>query len=155
MPGHLRAVDDQAPDGVPRFRPIRVVLADDHAPLRRTLRRLLEGEKDVKVVAEASDLDSAICQLRAHRPRVLVLDPRMADGSSAERIGRLREQSPRTEIVVITMHDNEMFADQALKAGAIGFVLKDRADLELADAIRRASRGLEYRSPRVRRRYSD
>lgn len=150
MPGHLRAVDDQAPTLGAKVRPILLVLADGHAPLRRTLRRLLEGEEDVKVVAEASDVDSTIRQLRAYRPQVLVLDLRMADGSSADTIGRLREQSPRTEIVVITMHDNGMFADQALKAGAIGFVLKDRADLELADAIRRASQGLEYRSPRLR-----
>jgi DNA-binding NarL/FixJ family response regulator len=147
MSGHLRAVDDH---GMTQLRPIRVVLADDHVPLRRNLRLLLEAEEDLKVVGEAGDLEGAIRQLQAYRPRVLVLDPRMPDGSIAGTIERLREHSPRTEIVIVTMHENEMFADQALKAGAIGFVRKDRADLELADAVRRAAHGLRYRSPRLR-----
>jgi two-component system, NarL family, response regulator NreC len=126
-----------------------VVLADDHASLRRNLRRLLEREEDVDVVGEASDLEGAMRQILALRPRVLVLDLRMADGSSAERIDRLREQSPSTEIVVITMHRSEQFADLALKAGAVGFVLKDTADAELSDAVRRAARGLQYISPQL------
>ncbi|HSO99029.1 MAG TPA: response regulator transcription factor [Solirubrobacteraceae bacterium] len=132
-------------------RPIRVVLADDHAPLRRTLRLLLEREDDLELVAEAGDLETALREVRARRPDVLVVDFRMPNGSSAERIGRLHEQSPRTAIVVITMHENPMFADHALEAGAIGFVRKDAADLELPDAVRSAARGVQYRSPHLSR----
>jgi DNA-binding NarL/FixJ family response regulator len=82
-------------------------------------------------------------------PQVLVLDLRMPDGSSAERIERLREQSPRTEIVVITMHRSDRFAELAHNAGAIGFVLKDTADVELSDAVRCAARGVRYSSPQL------
>jgi two-component system response regulator NreC len=131
---------------------IRVILAEGHAGLRRNLRLLLEREPDMKVVAEATDFEGTIRQLRAYRPRVLVLDLAMADGSIAERINRLRERSRRTAVVVITMRDNRMLADQSLRAGATGFVLKDQADLELADAVRGAARGVEYRSPRLRDR---
>lgn len=147
MAGDLHAVGGHAAPGLSG---IRVILADDHPPLRRNLRLLLEREEDMKVVAEAGDFEGAIRRMRSHHPDVLVLDLRMPDGTSSERIERLRAQSPRTAIVVITMQENEMFADLALKAGAIGFVLKDRADQELAAAVRHAARGLEYRSPRLR-----
>jgi len=128
---------------------IRVVLADDHAPLRRTLRLLLEREDDLKVVAEASDLQTAAREVAAHRPDVLIIDLRMSGGTSAEWIRRLRAQSPRTGIVVITMHESSLFAEHALNAGALGFVLKDRADEELCDAVRRVARGQAYTSPRL------
>ena len=151
MRGHLHPVGGNSSAGVSRTRPVRVVLADDHVPLRRTLRQLLEREADFKVVAEAGDLETALSEVREHRPDVLVFDFRMPNGSSAEQIGRLHEQSPRTAIVVITMHENAMFANHALEAGATGFVLKDAADLELADAVRSAAHGVQYRSPHLSR----
>jgi two-component system response regulator NreC len=130
--------------------PVRVVLADDHLPLRRTLRRLLEREQDLDVIAEAGDFESALRHVRRYRPAVLVLDLRMSDGSIAERIDRLREGSPMTRVVVITMEQSQLFAEQAHRAGAIGFVLKDSADTELCDAVRHAARNVRYESPRVR-----
>lgn len=151
MPEHLHAVDDQAADGSSRTQRIRVVLADDHASLRRILRRLLDRDTNLEVVGEASDLESAIRAIRAGHPEVLVLDMRIPGGSSSERIERVHEQSPDTKIVIVTMHENQMYADQALKAGAIGFVLKDTADRELCVAVQSAAHGVEYRSPRLRR----
>ena len=149
MRSHLRPVDGGL-SGDSSRRSIRVVLADDHAPLRRALKALLEHEVDLDVVAEASDLHAAVRQVATHRPEVLVLDLRMPDGSTDERIARMREQSPRTGIVVVTMHRSEMFAEQAFNAGALGFVLKDRADDELVEAVRQAAQGRVYRSPRLR-----
>jgi two-component system, NarL family, invasion response regulator UvrY len=111
---------------------------------------LLERAGDVDVVGEASDLEAAAQRVAVRRPDVLVLDLRMPDGFSAERIGRLRTLSPSTEIVVTTMHMDEVFADQARRAGALGFVVADSADRELVEAVRRAARGLPYTSPRVR-----
>jgi two-component system, NarL family, response regulator NreC len=140
---HLAADAGAAREG---NEPIRVVLAEDHASVRRNLRLLLEGE-GVEVIGEAADLPDAIEQVRAQRPRVLVLDLRMPSGSSIETIRALREQAPETEIVVLTMDPDVGFAERALDAGAIGFVRKDRADSELAVAVRRAARGDEYVSP--------
>lgn len=130
---------------------IRVVLADDHALVRRTLRLLLDGEDGVAVIAEASDLNSVLRHVDGHQPHLLVLDLGMSDGSSSEAIRRLRERAPETQIVIVTMEENPMFAQRALGAGAIGFVLKDRADEELGQAIRLAARGEQYVSPRLAR----
>ncbi|MFI4984572.1 MAG: response regulator [Solirubrobacterales bacterium] len=129
--------------------PIRVVLADDHALMLRSLRLLLEGENDVDVIAEADDLTSVEHHVHGQSPHVLVLDLRLSGGSSMEMIGRLREQAPDTQIVVLTMKDNPVFAEHALASGALGFVLKELADSELPQAVRAAARGEEYVSPRV------
>jgi two-component system response regulator NreC len=127
--------------------PIRVVLADDHALMRRSLRLLLDREEGVEVVAEAGDLTTAMRHVHDCLPHVLVLDLGMPDGSSIEAIRRLREEVTSTEIVVVTMEDNPAFAQQALDAGAIGFVLKDFAEVELDRAVRAAARGEQYVSP--------
>lgn len=129
--------------------PIRVVLADDHAATRRDLRRLLEREGGVEVIAEAGELSTAIRHVNGHIPHVLVLDLELPNGSSIETIRRLRAQVPETEIVVSTAEESPLFAQQALGAGAIGFVLKPQADVELVPAIRGAVRGESYVSPRV------
>lgn len=129
--------------------PIRVVLADDHHVVRRNLRLVLDREDDVKVIAEASDISTVLRHVPAHVPNVLVLDLRLPNGSSIEAIRRLRAEVPETEIVVLTMEESPAFAHQAMSAGAIGFVLKDRADSELPVAVRQAARGEEFISSRV------
>jgi two-component system response regulator NreC len=129
--------------------PIRVVVADDHAMVRRTLRLLLDVEEDVDVIAEAVDLTAVMLHMSRHVPHVLVLDLRLPNGSSIETIRQLRRAFPETEVVVLTMEDSPLFARKAIEAGAIGFVAKDRADTELVDAVRLAARGEAYVSPRV------
>ncbi len=99
--------------------------------MRRSLRLLLDGETDLEVIAEAADLSTVVRHVHGRVPHVLVLDLQMPNGSSVETIRRLREQVPETEIVVLTMEASPLFAQQALEAGAVGFVLKDRADSEL------------------------
>jgi len=150
MPGqlHLAAAPDPGRSLGPAL-PIRVVLADDHAAARRSLRLLLDGEENVEVVAEADDLSSVIRHVHGHAPHVLVLDLQMPNGSSVETIAHLREQVPETEVVVLTMEVSPLFAQHALDAGAVGFVLKDRADTELPMAVRSAALGREYVSPQV------
>jgi two-component system, NarL family, response regulator NreC len=129
--------------------PIKVVLADDHELVRRSMRLLLERESDVEVVAEARDLLTAMQHVSGHLPHVLLLDLQMPNGSSIEVIRRLRAQAPETEIVVATMEDSPVFARAAIDVGAVGYVLKDDATSELPLAIRCAARGEEYVSPRV------
>ena len=109
----------------------------------------MESEKNVEVIAEAADVPTAIGHVKRHLPHVLLLDLRMPNGSSIEAIRRLREEVPETQIVVATMEESPLFARQALDAGAVGYVLKDNADTELAAAIRCAARGEEYVSPCV------
>ena len=143
---HLAASDGDLDGGQ---LPITVVLADDHAMFRRTLRRLLDVEESVSVIEEASDLPSAIEHVQRHRPRVLVLDLDMPNGSTVEAIGRLRTEIPWTEIVVLTNEESALVAQQLLAAGAVSFVFKDRAEIELLEAVHRAAQGEEFVSPRV------
>jgi len=129
--------------------PIRVVLADDHDLVRSSVRRLLDAEENVEVVAEAGDLASVVRLLERHRPCVLVLDLRLPRGSGVETIDSLLERVPGTRIVVMTMESNPAFAQRALAVGALGFVAKELADDELPGAVRAAASGERYVSPRV------
>jgi two-component system response regulator NreC len=150
MPGHLHlAHPSDAEDRTEQATSITVVLADDHKALRRSLRRLLDGAQHVNVIAEASDLATATREVHERLPRVLVLDLGLPGGSSVDAVRRLRAQVPRTEVVMLTMDESPLFAQQAFDAGAVGFVLKDRADSELVDAVHHAARGEEYVSSRV------
>jgi two-component system, NarL family, response regulator NreC len=126
---------------------IRIVLADDHEVVRSGLRLLLEAEPDLEVVAEASDIDSARRYVRGHHPAVLVLDLNMPGGSSLEAIPAIREESPETGIVVLTMQQEPAFAREALSNGALGYVLKEAAAEELVEAVRRAATGESYLNP--------
>lgn len=146
---HLAEASPEVPSEGSASSPIRVVLADDHTLMRRSLRLLLESEEGVDVVAEAGDLAAVVRDVHRHQPHVLVLDLRMPGGSSIETIATLRERAPDTQVVVLTMDDNPVFAQHALASGALGFVLKELADGELALAVRAAAGGAEYVSPRV------
>jgi len=128
---------------------IRIVLADDHAVVRSGLRMVLETESDLEVVAEAGDVESARRYVRGHHPDVLVLDLNMPGGSSLEAIPLIREESPKTQIVVLTMQQEPAFAREALGGGALGYVLKEAADEELVEAVRRAAAGESYLTPRL------
>jgi two-component system response regulator NreC len=124
-----------------------VIIADDHAVVRKGLRLLIDAEPGLKVVAEAGTVPDAMMKTRALRAGVLVLDLNMPGGSSLEAIPRIREEAPSTAIVVLTMQNDPAFARQALQAGAAGFVLKEAADDELLEAIRQASSGGTYLNP--------
>jgi two-component system, NarL family, response regulator NreC len=128
---------------------ITIVIADDHTVVRQGLRLLIDNEDGLQVVAEAGNVPDAERLARAHRPSVLVLDLNMPGGSSLEAIPRLREHAPDTAIVVLTMQDDPAFARQALRSGALGFVLKEAADEELLEAIRLAAAGDTYLNPRL------
>jgi two-component system response regulator NreC len=132
------------------MKPITLVLADDHAVVRSGLRLLLECEPGVEVVAEAATADDALRYVRAHRPSVLVLDLRMPGGRpSLDVVPEIRQASPRTGIVVLTMQEDPSFARRALRAGALAYVLKEAADEELLEAVRLAAVGESYLNPRL------
>jgi two-component system, NarL family, response regulator NreC len=128
---------------------IRVVIADDHSIVRRGLRQLLEAEGDCEVVAEAGDIAGARRYVRGHHPDVLVLDLNMPEGSSLDAVPAIRAESPETAIVMLTMQNEPAYARQALGAGVLGYVLKEAADAELVEAVRRAAVGDTYLNPRL------
>jgi two-component system response regulator NreC len=129
--------------------PITILLAEDHRVVRAGLRLLLERHGDLSIVAESGTVAETERAVAGHRPRVLVLDVDMPDGSSLPAIERLRASSPQTTIVVLTMHTDPELARDALRAGATGFVLKEAAEAELVDAIRLAAAGRTYLAPEL------
>jgi two-component system response regulator NreC len=129
---------------------VRIVLADDHAVVRSGLRMVLEREGDLEVVSEAGDAETALRMALGHKPAVLVLDLNMpGELTSLDAIPRVRDVSPATRVVVLTMQEDPEFARRALRAGAAGYVLKESADHELVDAVRRAAAGDTYLNPRL------
>ena len=129
--------------------PIRIVLADDHATVRRGLQLLLDNEDGFEVVACVGDVEATIRTTRGYKPDVLVLDLNMPGGSSLEAIPAIIEASPGTSIAVLTMQNEPAFARQALGAGALAYVLKEAADDELVTAVRRAAAGETYLNPQL------
>jgi DNA-binding NarL/FixJ family response regulator len=127
--------------------PIRILLADDHAMVRRGVRLILEQEPDLRVVAEASDGAEAVALLRTTDVDLVVLDiamPTMTGLQAAREISRRRDP-PR--VLMLSMHDNEQYFFEALKAGASGYVLKSVADEDLVAACRAAMRGEAFVYP--------
>ena len=128
---------------------ITIILADDHPVVRTGLRMLLEAEDDLEVVAEAGDTEAARRGVLGHKPTVIVLDLNMPGGSSLEAIPAMRESSPNTSVVVLTMQEDPAFAREALRAGASGYVLKQAAGTELVQAIRAAAGGGTWLNPEL------
>jgi len=128
---------------------IRIALVDDHTIVRRALRMLLEAEGDLEVVAEGGSAEEAIRYVRGHKPDVLILDLNMPDASGLTALPLVKEASPKTEVVVLTMQNEPAFAREALQAGALGYVLKEAASDELVEAVRLAAAGKTYVQPEV------
>ncbi|MFD0203343.1 MULTISPECIES: response regulator [Saccharothrix] len=125
----------------------RVLLADDHALVRRGVRLILDGEPDLTVVAEVGDGAEAIEKARAERPDLAILDiamPRLTGLQAARELSRLQ---PDLRILILTMYDNEQYFFEALKAGASGYVLKSVADRDLVEACRASMRGEPFLYP--------
>jgi len=125
----------------------RVLLADDHQMVRHGLRLVLDRQPDLKVVAEAGDGAEAVQLAKEVRPDLAVLDvamPRMTGLQAAAEISRAR---PETKLLVLSMHDNEQYLFEALKAGASGYVLKSAADRDLVEACRATLRGEPFLYP--------
>jgi two-component system response regulator NreC len=116
-----------------------IVIADGHTVMRSGLTALLEAEHDLEVVADAGDIDETLRKLKAYKPTVLLLDLQMTGDPTLQLIAALREASPRTKIVVLTMQSSARAVREALRAGAIGCVAKEATDAELLEAVRLAA----------------
>ena len=126
---------------------LRIVIVDDHAVVRSGLRMLLEAQDDFEVVADAADARGGIFELRAHKPDVLLLDVVMPGRSGIDAIPDLLEESPATNVLVLSMQDDPAYVRQAFAAGAKGYVLKEAADAEVVGAIREVAAGRQYVHP--------
>ena len=122
-------------------KPIRILLADDHRVLRSGLRALLSAQADLDVVGEASDGGEALRMAQTLKPDVLVMDVGMPGVNGIDATARVRRELPATKVLILSMHDDQGYLRQALRAGASGYVLKRAADTELLAAIRAAARG--------------
>lgn len=128
---------------------MRVLLADDHAIVRRGLRSLLETEPDVSVVAEAADGHEAVRMGAAHTPDVAILDIGMPMLNGIEVAARLRAQEVPPRVIILSMHTDESYILRALAAGAQAYLLKDSTDEELLPALRAVIAGKPFVSAAV------
>jgi DNA-binding NarL/FixJ family response regulator len=120
---------------------ISVLLVDDHALVRRGFRRILEDEPDISVTGEASDGEEAIKLARQLRPQVVIMDCALPGVNGLQATRQILEDLPQTRVLMLSMHPEDTWVQQALAAGARGYILKNAVDLELGTAIRRVIAG--------------
>jgi DNA-binding NarL/FixJ family response regulator len=131
--------------------PITVLLADDHALVRRGFRRLLEDDAALIVVGEASDGEEAIRLASELKPHVVVMDSAMPRTSGLAATRAILARAPGTAILMLSMHSEETLVRQAMEAGARGYILKNALDLDLAAAVKRVAAGETVLDPAIRR----
>lgn len=129
--------------------PLRIVIADDHPVVRRGVRALLEEEPGFRVLSDAVDGLEACALVERFQPDVLVLDVVMPGLGGLEVTRRVGKLSPRTRVVILSMHDEHSYVWEAFKSGASAYVLKRSAMEELVRAVRQVASGQKYLSPEV------
>ena len=130
---------------------VRILLADDHNILRDGMRLLLERQPGFVVVGEAADGREIIDLACEHHPDVIVMDIAMPNMNGIEATRRIVEKQPETGVVILSMHYDESYILRSLKAGARAYLLKDSLKVELISAIRAASEGRSFFSPKISR----
>lgn len=134
---------------------VTVLLADDHPIVRQGLRHLLEAESDLKIVGEASDGLQAVQLTEKFKPNVLIVDMMMPDLNGLEVLRQVKDRSPATCCIVLSMQSADVYVVEALKAGALGYVLKETGPSELVNAVQQVIGGRRYLSPRLSERLID
>lgn len=128
---------------------IRVIIADDHHLVRQGIRALLEESVEIEVIGEAEDGRQAVELARELRPEVVIMDISMPRMDGAQATQQILAQDTPTEVVILSMHADQHLAEQLLRAGAKGYLLKDSITEELLLAVRSASQGKTYLSPAI------
>jgi DNA-binding NarL/FixJ family response regulator len=126
----------------------RIVIADDHAIVRKGLSQIISEASDLTVAAEASSGDELLLVLRADPADLVVLDLSLGLRSGLDVLGHIKSEFPRLPVLILSMHPEDLFATRALRAGAAGYIEKNSAPEELLTAIRRTARGETYVSAR-------
>ena len=128
---------------------VRVLLADDHTLVRAGIRALVEGIEGAVIVAEAQNGREAVAAAKDHRPDLIIMDISMKELNGIEATAQIRADNPDARVLILSMHATEDFVRRALKAGAVGYLVKDSAPLELRMAIEAIRRGEVFVSSRV------
>jgi len=131
--------------------PIQILIADDHGVLRAGLRALLSAEPEIEVIDEASNGDQALSLASELKPDVILLDISMPGLTGIEVTRRLKKMLPETRILILTVHEDESLLQEAIQAGASGYIVKRAVESELIDAIRAVWRGDLYVHPAMTR----
>jgi DNA-binding NarL/FixJ family response regulator len=130
---------------------VRILLADDHTIVRHGLRRMLEERPEWQVVAEACDGREAIRLAEEHKPDVAIIDVAMPLLNGIETTRQMLRRVPRLKVLVLSMHVDEVYVTQMLRAGAAGYMLKDSADSDLFQAVTAVAQGQSFFSPAIAR----
>jgi DNA-binding NarL/FixJ family response regulator len=125
----------------------RVLLADDHTVVRSGLRMVLDSQPDIEVVAEAGDGAEAIQKAMSPDIDLAILDVSMPRMTGLQAVAELQRRRPELRVLILSMHDNEQYFFEALKAGASGYVLKSAANRDLVEAVRASMRGEPFLYP--------
>jgi serine/threonine protein kinase/DNA-binding CsgD family transcriptional regulator len=141
LPLSLSTAESNAAETRPR-RPLRIVLADDHALLRQALASFLSEHEEFLVIGHASDGEHAVQQTLEHHPDILVLDLNMPGKGGLDVLPRIRALAPDVKVLVLSGRDEDWYIIQALRAGAHGYILKSAAERDLIDGLLRVSRGM-------------
>jgi DNA-binding NarL/FixJ family response regulator len=129
--------------------PIRVLIADDHAILRRGLRDIIEETEDIRVVAEAESSAETLKNVRAQRFDVVLLDISMPDRNGIDTLGIIKKEHPGVAVLMLSTYPENQYAIRALRAGASGYLTKQSAPAQLVSAIRQVALGKKYVTPAV------
>ncbi len=127
----------------------RIIIADDHSVVRSGLRLLLQSSPDFTVVAEAEDGEEAVALVDRHKPDVVIMDISMPKLNGIEATGIMKQSNPELKIIILTVHEDEEYVYQMLRAGASGYVLKSAGKKEIFAAIESALSGERFFSPGI------
>jgi DNA-binding NarL/FixJ family response regulator len=132
--------------------PYRILLVDDHALVRAGIRSLLEKLPTTEIVGEAGNGRDALSLVQTCQPNIVLMDVAMPGLNGLEAVTRLQKEFPAVKVIILSMHSNEEYVLQALRAGACGYLLKDAATVELELALQAVARGENYLSPAISKR---
>lgn len=127
----------------------KIFIVDDHPVFRKGLAQLIDEEDDLEVVGEAESVDGAIGRLEKAAPDLAIVDITLKDRSGMDLIEYLREQRPDLPILVISMHDESLYAERVLRAGALGYITKQEMTADVVSAVRQVLWGKRYLSARM------
>ncbi len=129
-----------------RTTPIRILIVDDHALVRLGLAQLISYEADMEVCGDASDADEALAKVKELQPHLVILDISLQRGNGIELTKTLKARHPNVKVLISSMHDESLFAERALRAGALGYINKQEATDKVIGAIRQVLGGQIYLS---------